>query len=444
MSLCRTIRNNAVEVEFPHGFEFLFRPSRYKVAYGGRGSGKSWSFAKVLILMALKQKLRILCCREFQLSISESVHRLIADQIAAMGLERYFTVQQQGVYGVNGSEFIFLGVRNNPTKLKSTEGVNVVWIEEGQTISDESWRIIIPTIREEGSEIWISMNPDLADDPSYRRFVLSPPPDCVSVRVNWDSNPWFPPELRREKNYLYRVDPEAAANIWGGACRQSSNAQIFKGKFEVAAFEPVTDGEQRWEEVFGIDWGFSQDPSVLIKAWVANEGRTLFIEHEVYRVGLELDDTGPAFLAVPGASEHVIRADSARPESISFVRNHSGLRIVPAEKWKNSVLDGIAWLRSRERIIIHPRCRHTVEEFRLYSYKVDKLTGDILPDVVDKHNHCIDSLRYGLQEQIMSTTTLGCGLGFENFRRGGAEKWTNSRVTELVPSTLRIFSSKSG
>lgn len=191
-----------VMAEFPEPFQFLFRPSRYKCAFGGRGSAKSWSFARALILRAAARCTRILCAREFQLSINESVHRLLCDQIEALGLGKYFEIQQQAIRGVNGSEFIFSGIRNNPTKIKSTEGVNVAWIEEGQTISDESFQILIPTIRTPQSEIWVSMNVDLATDPSYRRFVTNPPPDCATVKVNFDSNPWFPEELERERVYL--------------------------------------------------------------------------------------------------------------------------------------------------------------------------------------------------------------------------------------------------
>lgn len=188
--------------------------------------------------------------------------------------------------------------------------------------------------------------------------------------------------------------------------RQNSDAQIFKGKFTVEPFE-VPNGEERWEPAVGLDFGFSRDPSALALCWVADEGRTVYIEHEIYKVGLELDQTGPEIKRVPGVENCVIRADCSRPESISFIRNHSGLRVEPCVKWKNSVLDGIAWLRSRERIVIHPRCKHMIEEARLYSYKTDRLSGDVLPDVTDKHNHLWDAVRYGLENWIQASTSLG-------------------------------------
>ncbi|HKV77393.1 MAG TPA: PBSX family phage terminase large subunit [Candidatus Sulfotelmatobacter sp.] len=407
MKQCRTIRSNrGIDVEFPHGFEFLFRPSRYKVAYGGRGSGKSWACARALVIKAIERKLRILCARELQLSITESVHRLLCDQISALGLEKYFEIQQQGIYGANGSEFIFSGIRNNPTKIKSTEGVNIAWCEEAEKISATSWEILIPTIREQGSEIWITFNPDEELDPTWQRFVVSAPPDSLVQEVNWHSNPWFPETLRREKNYLYRVDPESAEHIWGGKCRQNASSQIFRGKYAVESFT-VPEGEQWDGPYFGADWGFAQDPTVLIKCWLAENGRKLYVEDEVYRIGLELDDTGPAFQRVGGIGGRVIRADSSRPETISHVRNHSGLILHGAEKWKGSVEDGITWLRSRAQIVIHPRCKHMAEEARLYSYRVDRLTSDVLPEPLDKNNHCWDALRYACEPMIQSSSSLG-------------------------------------
>jgi phage terminase large subunit len=401
-----TVHHNTSTAEFPTAFAPLFRPSRYKVAHSGRGAAKSWSFARALVLKAVAKKTRILCCREFQLSIAESVHKLLSDQIAALGLSDFFTIQQQSIFARNGSEFVFAGISNNVEKIKSLEAIDVAWCEEAQRLSAKSLQVLIPTIRAAGSELWFSFNPDLDSDPVYRQFVLNRPPDCAVIKTNWSENPWFGEELRREKDYLWRVDVDAFLNIWQGETRRNSASQIFAGKCSIESFEVPTEGEQ-WDGCYlGVDWGFSQDPTVLVKCWLAEEGRKLYIEDEIYKIGLELDDTGPAFKTIPGVEGRVIRGDSSRPETISFVRHNSGLLITAAEKWKNSVLDGIAWLRSREKIIIHPRCRHTAEEARLYSYRTDRLTGDILPEPVDKHNHCWDAIRYALEPVIQSTNSL--------------------------------------
>jgi phage terminase large subunit len=399
----------AINADFPVGFEFLFKPARYKVYHSGRGAAKSWSFARALVLQAVERKIRVLCAREWQLSITESVHRLLCDQIGLLGLQRYFTIQQQSIFSRTGGEFAFVGIATNPSKVKSSEGYTHCWVEEAQKVSDRSWEILIPTIREDNSEIWLSMNPDEETDPSYQRFIVNQPPDSIIREVNWSQNPWFPDSLRREKDYLARVDPDAYQHVWQGSCRTNQSSQIFRGKYVIQEFTPPEYPDVAgWEGAyFGADWGFAQDPTVLVKCWLSDEGRKLYIEDEIYQVGLELDDTGPAFRRVSGVEQRVIRADSSRPETINHVRNKAGLRVEPAEKWKGSVEDGIMWLRSREQIVIHPRCRHAQEEARLYSYKVDRLTGDVLPEPVDKHNHVWDAVRYGLEPMIMASTNLG-------------------------------------
>jgi phage terminase large subunit len=399
-----------IDAEFPCGFEYLFRPARYKIDVSGRGAAKSWSFSRALVLLAAERKRRVLCAREWQTSISDSVHRLLQEQIRLCGLERHYLVQQQGIYGTNGSEFAFVGIATNPTKVKSAEGYDIAWVEEAQKVSDRSWEILIPTIRADSSEIWLSMNPDEETDPSYERFVAGPPPGAVVHLSNWSQNPWLPDVLRAEKDYLARTDPEAYEHVWQGKCRVNQSAQIFRGKYEIREFAPPNpdEGGERWDGPYwGLDFGFAVDPTAAVKCWLADEGRTLYVERELYQVGLELDDTGPALRRLPGVEGCVIRADCSRPESISHIRNHSGLMVEPCEKWGGSVLDGIAWLRSRERIVVHPRCEHAAEEMRMYSYKTDRLTGDVRPEPSDKFNHIADSLRYALQPMIWGATNLG-------------------------------------
>ena len=387
------------DLDLPEKLQFLVTENwRYKVAWGGRGGMKSWSFARAALFRARRRRQRVLCVREYQNSIQESVHYLLAKQIKMLGYEDFFQVQQQSITGRNGSEFIFKGIRNNPMAIKSTEGIDLCWVEEAQKNSDYSWEILLPTIRESGSEIWIGMNPDLDTDPSYIRFKVNPPPDAKVVKINWQDNPYLPEELRKLKDYQASVDLDAYYHIWEGECRRNSAAQILAGKCLVEYFEPDPDWDGPY---FGADWGFAQDPTTLIKCWIGFEGgrQKLYVEREVYRIGLELDQTKKAFEEIEGAGQHTIRADNARPETISYLRRQ-GLNIVGAPKGKGSVEDGIAFLRGFEQIVIHPECPHTAEESRLYSYKTDRLTGDVLPMIVDAHNHCIDALRYALEPVI--------------------------------------------
>ncbi len=385
-----------IDVQLPrklHGL--LFSPARYKVAHGGRGGAKSWGFARAALVKAAGKPLRILCARELQNSIQDSVHQLLKEQIGELGMGQLFDVQQSVIRGHNGSEFIFSGLRSNITKVKSMEGIDIVWVEEAETVSDESWKVLIPTIRKPGSEIWVSFNPREKTDPTYKRFVLSPPPGAMVVQIGWKDNPWLPDVLKAEKDYLYSVDPEAAAHVWGGETRQVTDAQVLRGRYVVESFEPGKD----WSGPhYGADWGFSVDPTTLIRCWV--NGRVLYIEHEAYGVGVDLDDTPKLFDRVPESRTHTIRADNSRPETIAHMRRHGFNRIIGCVKGKGSVEDGVEHLRSYERIVIHPRCEHAAEEARLWSYKVDHLTQDVLPVLVDKHDHCWDATRYALEPII--------------------------------------------
>jgi len=302
---------------------------------------------------------------------------------------------------VNGTEFLFAGLHHNIASIKSTEGISKVWVEEAESVSELSWETLIPTIRKRGSEIWVSFNPREETDPTYKRFVTSPPPGAKVVEVGWQDNPWISPELLREKDYLYSVDPDAAAHVWGGETRHLSNAQVLHGKWVIEPFEPQDDWHGPYQ---GADWGFAVSATALVRCWIRGDldslERELYIEHEAYGVGVDINDTPELFDSVPGARKYVTRADSARPETISHMQQHGYPRMEGVKKTPGSVEDGVAHLRGYTRIVIHPRCVHAAEEARLWSFKVDRLTGDVLPILVDKHNHVMDSLRYGLQPII--------------------------------------------
>jgi phage terminase large subunit len=222
---------------FPARLECLFRPARYKVLYGGRGASKSWGVARALLIRGAAQPTRVLCAREFQNSIKDSVHRLLSDQIAALGLEGFYEVQQTVIRGGNGTSFAFEGLRHNVTKIKSFEGVDVCWVEEAQTVSKASWDTLIPTLRKEGSEIWVTFNPELESDETYRRFVANPPPGAIVEKVNWSDNPWFPEVLRAEKDALKARDPDAYLTVWEGHCRQALEGAIYAAELRRATEE---------------------------------------------------------------------------------------------------------------------------------------------------------------------------------------------------------------
>lgn len=379
------------ELQIPDKLRFLFSKSRYKVAYGGRGSGKSWNFGRVLLVLGTTKKLRILCARELQVSISDSVHKLLSDQVEVLGLSSFYEVQNNNIIGRNGTEFIFAGLRNNITKIKSMEGIDIVWCEEAEKISNESWDVLIPTIRKPQSEIWISFNPSEKDDPTYRRFVLDPPPDSQVVKVNWSDNPFFPAVLNEERLHLAKTNWDSYLNTWEGEVKKISNAQVLKGKIVVADFTP---DDTFSSPLLGADWGFSTDPSVLIQCRVKDD--TLYVEYEAYGVGVEVDHLPALFDLIPGSRKQIIRADSSRPETISYMKRNGFNRIIPVPKPKNSVEDGTEHLRSYYQIIIHPRCKNAIEELPKWSYKTDKLTGQILAELIDANNHVADGLRYAL------------------------------------------------
>jgi phage terminase large subunit len=226
-----------IDVEFPEKLAFLFERSRYKVAYGGRGSAKSWSFARALLLLGAMSAKRILCARETQKSIADSVHALLRDQVVNLGLRGFYNVGQAKIAGANGTEFIFAGLRHNVNNIKSVEACDIVWVEEGQSVSRKSWETLIPTIRKEGSEIWVSYNPDLEQDDTHQRFAIHPPPEAKVVKVNWSDNPWFSEVLRKEMEHLKATDPAAHHHVWEGHCKSATEGAVFGDEIRAAEAE---------------------------------------------------------------------------------------------------------------------------------------------------------------------------------------------------------------
>lgn len=222
-----------MNVQIPEKLAPLFQPNRRKVAHGGRGSGKSWGFARALLVLAAQNPIRVLCAREVQKSIKDSVHRLLSDQIQAMGLGAFFDVLDTEIRGKNGSLFLFAGLASHTVEsIKSFEGCDVVWVEEAQTVTKRSWDVLTPTIRKAGSEIWVTFNPDMETDETYQRFVVHASPEDFVISMNWDDNPWFGAELELERQDTLRRDPDSYANIWGGAPKRVADGAIYKHEIE--------------------------------------------------------------------------------------------------------------------------------------------------------------------------------------------------------------------
>lgn len=225
--------------KFPERLQFLFEPSRYKVLYGGRGGAKSWGVARALLILGAEKPIRILCGRELQNSIKDSVHKLLSDQIEALGMQGFYEIQLASIRGINGTEFAFAGLKANVAQIKSFEGVDICWVEEAQTVSKSSWDVLIPTIRKEGSEIWVTFNPELEEDETYQRFVVNPPSNAKVVNINWVDNPWFPEVLTLEKDALQSRDFAAYQHVWQGLCRRTVDGAIFGHQMMIA------EGEKR-------------------------------------------------------------------------------------------------------------------------------------------------------------------------------------------------------
>lgn len=389
--------SSSASVQFPSAFRPLFDdtaddglPVRYRAFYGGRGSAKSHSLCSAAVIKGANQQLRIGVYREIQRSIRDSAKRLLDDKIAENNLSAFYESTDTEIRGKNGTLFLFNGLRTNPDAIKSTEGLDIAIVMEANKVAQRSWDLLIPTVRKPGSEIWAEWNPLYPTDPVDAMFrgENGPPPGSIVRQVNWDSNPFFPDVLRAELEFDRQRDPDKYAHVWLGEYSRNSEARVFRN-WRVEDFDTPKDAVFR----FGADWGFAIDPTVLVRCYL--EGRTLYVDQEAWEVGCEIDKTPALFERIEGARKWLITADSARPETVSYMRRQ-GFKIAAAIKGQGSLEDGIEFLKSFD-IVVHPRCKHVADELALYSYKTDPLTNEILPMLEDKNNHTIDALRYALE-----------------------------------------------
>lgn len=383
-----------VQLATPSVFLPLLEPARYKGAWGGRGSGKSWFCAEYVVERCILAPTRVVCVREFQSSLEQSVKRLLEDVITRMGVQQQFRIMHAHIETPNDGVIIFQGMKQTTAEsIKSLEGFDLCWCEEAQSLSERSLTMLRPTLRKPGSELLFSWNPRLATDPVDKLLRSNKtPPNSVVVRANYRDNPWFPTVLRDEMEWDRSRDPEKYAHIWLGEYEKNSEARVFKN-WVIEDFETPDDVFFLW----GADWGFSVDPTVLVRCYA--KGRTLYIDQERYRIGVEIDHI-PALFDQIGegmARNWPIFADSARPETISFLQRHGYPKIEPAVKGVNSVKEGIIFLQSYD-IKIHPRCIHTIDEFTHFSFKIDSQTNLVTPILSDKKNHVIDSVRYAVEK----------------------------------------------
>jgi phage terminase large subunit len=396
MSLSTPVDNDVLRVESPRVFKPLLAKGRYKGAFGGRGSAKSHFFAGQAVKESIRMPTDIICIRETQRSLKESCKKLIEMKIEALNAGAYFEVQDKRILsrcrmGETTGQIIFEGLANHTaTSIKSYEGYRIFWSEESQDLSQKSIDILRPTARHPEAQMWFSWNPCLLTDPiDVLLRGKEPPPDSIVIEANWQDNPWFPDNLRQEMEYDRRRDPDKYAHIWQGHYQRNSEARVFRN-WTVEEFEPRAGTVFR----LGADWGFATDPSVLVRCWI--DGNRLYVDQEAYGVGVEIVNLPAMFMSIPEAEKWPIVADSARPETISHMRNHGFPKIYPAIKGTKSLEDGVAFLQSFD-IIVHPRCKHLIDELSLYCYKTDPLTNLVTPILQDKDNHVIDALRYACE-----------------------------------------------
>lgn len=404
--MLKTAVDTNINIKVANVYKPLWKNAkRRNYIYGGRGSGKSHDVAEYCLFRAYQSKIKVLCTRELQNSIADSVYSLLKNKITDMKLDFFFTVYKDRIVGNNGSEFIFKGIHNNVSEIKSMENISIAWLEESQSLSRESIDVIVPTIRAPGSILIFTFNPYKDNDPIYVEMKNATEDDLV-IKANYSDNPWFPEELRLEMERDKKNDYQKYLWVWEGECLGLSDAQIFRGKYVVENFETPKNADFH----FGADWGFANDPTTLVRSFIV--GNDLYIDMCAGKVGCDLEDTPSLFNEVQGSSIYPIYADSARPETISFMRSKH-YNVIAAEKWNGSVEDGIQYLRSFSCIHIHERCKAVAEEFDLYQYKVDKQTGEVLRIPVDKFNHYIDAIRYSLTVPMRSANN---GKVYDNFR----------------------------
>ena len=429
------LRGTTLEIPTAEVFLPLLQPARYKGAEGGRGSGKTTFFAGNLVEECIAVPgTRAVGIREVQKTLAHSSLLSVADTIHKYGVADMFEVQKSRILTPGGGEIIFNGMQNfNAENIKSLEGFRIAWVAEAQTLSQRSLDLLRPTIRldpvpgvHNGGEMWFDWNGRNKKDPVDAFFKgKEKPPDSVMVTANWRDNPWFPDVLEKERQWDQRRDPDKYRHVWEGGYLERSLATVFTN-WKLEDFETPSDAQF----FFGADWGFAIDPSVLIRCFI--EGRTLYVDYEAWEVGCDIDytpflfagmqdsevnrlnavalkrlvETGKRYEGIPGARAHEISGDSARPETISYMKRHGFPKVVPSIKGAGSLEDGIEFLKGFD-IVVHTRCKHVADELTFYRYKQDPITEEVFNVLEDKKNHTIDALRYAIEKLRRKRKRMG-------------------------------------
>lgn len=390
-----------MSVQFPQKLSPLFDPARYKILWGGRGGAKSWGVARALLIQGAAKPLRVLCAREIQRTISDSVHQLLRDQISGLGLDGNYRVTDTEIRGVNGTQFLFAGLRQqDAAKIKSFEGADICWVEEAHTVSKKSWDVLIPTIRKPGSEIWVTFNPELDTDDTYVRFVVNTPPDSKLININWRDNPWFPDTLEKERLHLQKTDPDAYENVWEGKCRSSVEGAIYSReisdlvkdqRIRNVPRDPMLKVHTVW------DLGWNDQTSIILCQRLHSEIRIVdYIEDSqktlaeyVALLNERKWNWGMDWLPHDGESKDVKTGKSAQEILKALGRSP---RIVP----KTDVESGIKAAR-----MVFPRCYfdqaksvRLLDCLKRYRRAIPVNTGEPATPVHDEYSHGADAFRY--------------------------------------------------
>lgn len=388
------------EVELPSKLKALFEPARYKVLYGGRGSSKSWSVARALLILGAKQPTRVLCARETQKSIQESVHRLLKDQIELMGLQSFYEVQETRIIGKNGTDFAFAGIRQQGvTNLKSFEGVDICWVEEAQVVTRKSWDVLIPTIRKPGSEIWITFNPELDTDETYERFVLTPPDGAVVLEVNYSDNPWFPDELDKERQAWKKRDPIGYETVWEGKCRPAVEGAIYAKEIDAlqrdkrlrnVPYDPLlkvhTVWDLGWNDAMSIIFVQRQASEVRVIDYIEDTHRTL--DSYVAEIKDRRWNWGTDWLPHDGRSKNIQTGKSAEEILRALGRT---VQITP----NLDIESGIKAARMMfPRCYIDEKCKPLINALKRYKRQVNQITNEPGAPLHDENSHGSDAFRY--------------------------------------------------
>jgi phage terminase large subunit len=392
-----------MDVDFPDKLRFLLdEKRRYKGAKGGRGSAKSWSFAQALLILGSSSKLRILCTREVQKSIKQSVHKLLKDQIERLGLSAFYQVLENEIRGLNGTEFSFSGLSDQTVdSIKSFEGCDIVWVEEAQSVSKRSWKTLIPTIRKDGSEIWLSFNPELETDETYDRFVTNAPDDCLIVDMNYTDNKWFPEVLEKERLHAKATLPEAEyLNVWEGKCMPAVVGAIYfdevaKCEAEKRICNVPYDPMLKVHVVFDLGWNDAmaislvqrQSSELRVIEYIEDSHKTL--DHHSAELRKKNMNWGKAFLPHDGEHKNIQTGKSAKEtmEALGW-----DVEITPSM----SVEDGIRAARMTFGRVVFDKLKTSrlVQCLKRYRRSINQQTQEPGAPFHDEWSHGADNYRY--------------------------------------------------